>query len=139
MILTKEILYYAFLAFCIYYTNGGGWRRHIFEISNSAYKELKGLECMFFPKLYLELWKEKWFKPARFIWIHNLLFTSISQIIGIITFIKISTKYQEMNIYYIIPLIFITIIPGILCTLAAIARKVILGDMIEYIERRTRL
>ncbi len=137
MIMVENIIYYAVLVFCVYYINGGGWRKYVFGISKEAYKELKKLEYMFFPK-YVQRWKEKWFKPARFIWMHNIILTGISQVIGIILFIKITTKYQSFNYYYLIPLIFLSVLPSAIAILGAISRKVILEDMIEYIERRLR-
>ena len=132
-----NIIYYAVLAFCIYFINSGGWRRHIFNISKEAYEELKSIKVMFFPKYY-QRWKEKWLMPAKIIWLHNAVFTGISQLIGIISYLKIFTKNQSFNLYYFIPLIFITVLPTIIVILGILARKFILEEMIEYLERRSR-
>lgn len=137
MIMVENIIYYAVLAFCIYFINGGGWRRHVFNISKQAYDELKCLETILHPT-YIRRWKEKWFKPARFVWMYNIILTGISQMIGIFLFIKITTKYQSFNFYYLIPLIFISVIPSGIAILGAVARKVILEETIEYLERRAR-
>ena len=132
-----NIIYYAVLAFCIYFINSGGWRRHVFNISKEAYEELKSIKVMFFPKHY-QRWKEKWLMPAKIIWLHNAVFTGISQLIGIISYLKIFTKNQSFNLYYLIPLIFITVLPTIIVILGILARKFILEEMIEYLERRSR-
>ena len=132
-----NIIYYAVLAFCIYFINSGGWRRHVFNISKEAYEELKSIKIMFFPKYY-QKWKEKWLIPAKIIWLHNAVFTGISQLIGIISYLKIFTKNQSFNLYYLIPLIFITVLPTIIVILGILARKFILEEMIEYLERRSR-
>lgn len=134
MIVFENIVYYAILSFFVYFINGGGWRKYIFDISRLAYDELMNIEYMFFPKSN-KIWKEKWFKITRFIWARNLIFTGSSQIIGIVIFLKVSPKLQSLNIYYLYPAIFIVFIPTIFAILAVICRRVFLEDIIEYLER----
>lgn len=132
-----KIGYYLAIAYSIYFINGGSWRKNVFKISEKAYIQLKELRYIFFPKIKYQ-WKEKWFKPARFVWRYNIYLTGISQVIGIYLTIKFLNQYNESYLTYLIPIIFTSTIPALIAVLGVAARYYILEEMIEFFERRAK-
>lgn len=71
--------------------------------------------------------KKSGYKVAWVIWKFNNPFIVISQLIGIIALIFTLSKYNnQWNGYYVIPLIFVVILPLIILITAKILKKVVI-------------
>lgn len=113
-----DFIYITMLILVIILLNYQAWKK--------AIEVLKKITTEYQNKVKL-LNKKIGYKIAWVIWKFNNLFIAIFQLIGIISLIFTLSKYNnQWNGYYVIPLIFVVILPLIILITSKILKKVVI-------------